>query len=205
MKLMLKLSSYSLILLLLWTAAPVSSKSNSVERDSAEIRQLLEQRDNEIKELLGPKGTEYTQEQRDKIKDIINGIIDYRAMARYALRQTWDTLSTGERGNFVDLFSTIVRDQSMNKLDIYRAEVKYNKIEAHGDSAVVNTTATIDRVRTPVVYQMVYEENPGKWMVHDMTIDDVSTAESYRRQFQNIIRKKGYQHLVEVLQKRATR
>ncbi|MDX1671056.1 MAG: ABC transporter substrate-binding protein [Balneolaceae bacterium] len=205
MKYDLKIYLYPLLLLILLGTTPVDSESMTVDRDSSEIRQLLEQRDREIKELLGPEGTDYTQQQRDKLKDIINGIIDYRAMARYALQRTWDTLSTDQRDNFVDLFSTIVRDQSMNKLDIYRADVVYKEIEVNGDSARVNTTVTIDRVRTPVIYQMVYENSPGTWMVHDMVIDDVSTAASYRRQFQNIIRKKGYQHLVDVLKKRASR
>lgn len=175
------------------------------QRDSVEIRQMLEERDSEIKELLGPKGTEYTQQQRDKLKDIINNVIDYSAMARYALQETYDTLSQEQRDEFVDLFSTIIRDQSLNKLDIYRAEVTYNRINVNGDSAFVNTTALLDRVRTPVYYDLYYKEEPGQWVVTDMTIDDVSTAESYRQQFQRIIRKKGYNSLLETLRKRAAR
>lgn len=173
------------------------------QKDSTDIRELLENRDDEIKELMGPEGTEYTDEQREKLKNIINGIIDYSAMAEYALEQTYDTLEAGERSDFVDLFSSIVRDQSMNKLDIYRAEVQYEAIRVRGDSATVRTIVTLDRVRTPVYYKMVYRDTPGKWVVVDMIIDDVSTAESYRKQFQTIIRKRGYDFLVETLRKRA--
>lgn len=173
--------------------------------DSSTVRDLLEERDDEIKELMGPKGTEYTQQQRDKLKDIINGIIDYRAMAAHALQDTYDTLSTEERTEFVDLFSTIIRDQSLNKLDIYRAEIKYESITVDSDSAVVQTLAQLEKVRTPVTYHMKYEEDVKQWVVTDMIIDDVSTAGSYRRQFQNIIRKKGYDSLVETLRKRASK
>jgi phospholipid transport system substrate-binding protein len=175
------------------------------QEDSASVRELLEERDKEIKTLLGPKGTEYTDQQRQELKNIINGIIDYTAMAEYALQVTYDTLSSEQRNEFVDLFSTIIRDQSLNKLDIYRAEVTYNDIEVKGNSAVVNTTAQLEKVRTPVIYHMQYEEPNDQWVVIDMVIDDVSTAESYRRQFQNIIRKKGYDSLVETLRKRAGR
>lgn len=174
------------------------------QKSEAAVRQLLEDRDEEIKELLGPKGTEYTQEQREKLKNIINGIIDYRAMAQYALQDTYDTLSQEEREEFVDLFSTIIRDQSLNKLDIYRAEVKYEEISVEGDEAEVRTIARLEDVRTPVGYKMKYTENNG-WVVTDMVIDDVSTASSYRRQFQNIIRKKGYDSLLETLRKRAAK
>lgn len=175
------------------------------QQDSATVQQLLEQRDQEIKDLVGPKGTEYTQERREKLKDIINGIIDYEEMAKFALQGTYDTLTTEQREEFVDLFATIIRDQSLNKLDIYRADVRYESIEVNSDTAVVNTMVTLEDVRTPVIYDMKYEENSSQWVVTDMVIDDVSTAGSYRRQFQNIIRKKGYESLIETLRKRASR
>ncbi|MDX1617689.1 MAG: ABC transporter substrate-binding protein [Balneolaceae bacterium] len=177
----------------------------SAQRDSTTIRNLLEQRDKQIKELLGPEGTEYTPEKRKKIKDIVNGIIDYSAMAQHALQQTFDTLTEDQRREFVDLFSTVIRDQSMNKLDIYRAEVTYNAITVDGDTARVHTTAYLDDVRTPVIYDMRYSQPNGEWVITDMTIDDVSTAGSYRRQFQNIIRKRGYSYLVNTLKKRAAK
>jgi phospholipid transport system substrate-binding protein len=177
----------------------------SAQQDSATVRQLLEQRDDQIKSLLGPEGSEYTQQQRVQLKNIINSIVDYHSMARYALQSTYDSLTTEQREEFVDLFSNIVRDQSLNKLDIYRADVSYNSIEVTGDSALVNTIAQLKNVRTPVTYKMYYHDDKKQWFVSDMIIDDVSTAESYRRQFQNIIRKRGYDALLEILRKRATR
>lgn len=185
----------------------ISAITNPVtaQRDSSTVRELLEERDQEIKDLVGPKGTEYTQERREKLKDIINGIIDYQAMAQYALQETYDTLTTEQREEFVDLFATIIRDQSLNKLDIYRADVRYESINVNDDTAVVKTMVTLDDVRTPVIYDMKYKNNNSQWVVTDMIIDDVSTAGSYRRQFQNIIRKKGYQSLLETLRKRASR
>lgn len=194
--------TFFFILLGTITLLPVTAWA---QLDSSTVRDLLEERDDEIKELMGPKGTDYTQQQRDKLKDIINGIIDYRAMAAHALQDTYDTLSTEERTEFVDLFSTIIRDQSLNKLDIYRAEIKYESITVDSDSAIVQTLAQLEKVRTPVTYHMKYEEDAKQWVVTDMIIDDVSTAGSYRRQFQNIIRKKGYDSLVETLRKRASK
>lgn len=197
---------FKLYLLVLCVAASGLAPSIAkAQKDSAEIRDLLDRRDREIKEIMGPKGTEYTQEQRQKLKDIINGIIDYDAMARFALQETYDTLSQDQREEFVDLFSTIIRDQSLNRLDIYRAQVVYNQIEVEGDSAFVKTTAVLDKVRTPVSYDMYYSESSGQWVITDMAIDEVSTAGSYRRQFQSIIRKKGYNSLLEILRKRAAR
>lgn len=195
----------SLLLLLLLGIAAVNPVSAVAQLDSTSVRELLDDRDRQIKDLMGPKGTEYTQEQRDKLKDIINGIIDYCAMAQQALQDTYETLSDDQKNEFVDLFSTIIRDQSLNKLDIYRAQVKYEQIIVKDSSATVETMASLEKVRTPVSYQMEFRDKKDQWVVTDLIIDDVSTAESYQRQFQRIIKKKGYDSLLETLRKRAAR
>jgi len=103
---------------LMFASAPGLQQTLFAQVDSSSVHQLLKERDREIKELLGPEETEYTQQQREQLKDIINGIIDYRAMAKTALAETYDTLSVDQRNEFVDLFSTIIRDQSLNRLEI---------------------------------------------------------------------------------------
>jgi len=168
-----------------------------------EIRAMLDERDEEIKELLGPKGNDYTQDQRDQLKDIINDVIDFRSMSETALGSTYDEISDEEKEEFVSLFATIIRDNSLNRLDIYRAEVTYNDITVNDGTAEVKTTAQLENVRTSVDYDMELQE--GEWYIIDMSIDDVSTAESYQRQFQSIIRQRGFDALLESLRKRAAR
>ncbi|MFO8030830.1 MAG: ABC transporter substrate-binding protein [Cyclonatronaceae bacterium] len=176
-------------------AQPASSEKEQ------EIRSILEERDRQIKELLGPKGAEYTDEQRSELRDIINDIIDYRAMAKVALNEKFQELSSEEQEEFVDLFSTIIRDQSLQQMDIYRAEIVYEDIEVDGNKAKVTTTAILDNRRIPVLYRMNCKD--GQWSITDMSIDDAWTAESYRRSFQNIIRRRGYDALITNLRKRA--
>lgn len=194
------IKTYFTILLTLGLSLSAFAQNSQEE----EIRTLMGNRDQEIKELLGPEGTEYTQEQRDRLKDIINGIIDFKAMAKETLEETYDTISAEKQDEFVNLFSTIVRDNSLNKLDIYRASVTYKLIEAGNDTARVETLAQLDDVRTPVYYEMRKNES-GEWVITDIIIDDVSTASSYNRQFQRIINRKGFNQLMESLRKRAER
>ena len=171
--------------------------------DADSIRMMLEERDVEIKTILGPEGSEYTDEQRETLKAIINGVIDFEAMSKTALEDTYNTISEESRIEFVDLFSTIIRDNSLNKLDIYRASVTYNEITIEGDEALVQTMAELDEVRTPVEYKMKLED--GNWVITDMSIDDVYTAESYNRQFQRIIARRGFDALMDSLRRRAAR
>jgi len=188
---------------LLLLVALMSTNLIYAQNADQEIKDLLESRDDQIKELMGPEGTEYSDAQRAELKEIINGIIDFEAMAKEALDDTYNTISEEQRNEFVDLFSTIVRDQSLNKLDIYRAKVTYTNITANGDQARVETLAELDDVRTPVNYEM--EKNGDEWVITDMEIDDVSTAGSYNRQFQRIINQKGFDSLMNSLRKRADR
>jgi len=175
----------------------------ALQNDKEQLRQMLKERDSQIKTLLGPSGSDFSQEQRDEIKEIINGIIDFRSMAAFALDETYNTISSEDREEFVSLFSTIVRDQSMNRLDIYRADVNYEEITVNGSNALVKTIATLDNTRIPVDYTL--KKDGSGWVITDMIIDRVSTAESYNRQFQSIIRQRGFDALLQSLRRRAAR
>ena len=188
-----------LIALSFMIGASALAVNNSDKKD--EIRNFLKERDKEIKELVGPKGTGHTESQRENLKDIINGVMDYASMAEYALQSTFDDLSDDQKEEFIDIFSTIVRDQSLNSLDIYRADVEYIDINVNENTATVETIAILENVRTPVSYEI--SERDESWVITDMSIDNVSTAESYRRSFQNIIRRRGYDALLSSLKRRA--
>lgn len=188
----------NLVIILLFAGSSLFAQSTEID-----IRSMLDDRDDEIKELLGPKGVQYTQEQRDQLKDIINDVIDFRSMAQKALGDTYSEISEDKREEFVSLFATIIRDNSLNRLDIYRAEVTYNNIDVNDNSVKVHTIAELENVRTSVDYQM--ERKNGEWFITDMSIDEVSTVESYNRQFQSIIRQRGFDALLQSLQRRAAR
>jgi phospholipid transport system substrate-binding protein len=189
----------SILIIILVSMASVHA-SPAKER---EIKNILEERDLQIKDLLGPEGSEHTDEQREQLRDIINEMMDYRQMARYALAEKFDELSRHEQDEFVDLFSRIIRDQSLQRLDIYRAEVIYDMITVDGDDAKVSTTAILNDTRIPVHYRMRIRD--GEWVIADLSIDNAWTAESYRRSFQNIIRRRGYDALIDNLRRRADR
>lgn len=169
--------------------------------DATAIRQLMERRDRQIKTLLGPSGSTYTESQREQLKEIINGIMDYDAMARIALQESYNAATPAQRTEFVKLFSQVIRDQSLAKLDVYRAQVVYDKITSDGQKAKVETTAILNNVRTPVWYAL--EKRGTGWVITDMAVDNVSTAESYRRSFQSVIRRRGFDGLLENLRRRA--
>lgn len=164
-----------------------------------EIRQMLEERDQEIKSILKGR-TEYTEQQRERLKELINGVIDFRAMAQTALGPHWDTLGTDRQDRFVEVFRDVVRAQSMGDLGVYNSKVTFDQITVHGDSAYVRTTTEYEDTKTPVEYVLMRQGDT--WLAKDIIVDEVSTAEGYARSFQSVMRKRGFAALMGALEKK---
>ncbi|GIV60052.1 MAG: ABC transporter substrate-binding protein [Rhodothermaceae bacterium] len=193
------LNKSGLLLLLIVGAFWLPARHALAQDRAREVRALLEQRDREIKALLGDKET-FTDRQREQLKDVINANIDFAAMGRAALGKYWDELTPAQRAEFVEVFSDIVRAHSLSNLDAYRSKVTYDEITVEGNRAHVVTTTTYNEVEMKIEYELGYHD--GQWWVHDIILDDVSTAEGYARSFQSLIRKRGFEVLMERLRER---
>ncbi|NNF03344.1 MAG: ABC transporter substrate-binding protein [Rhodothermales bacterium] len=173
----------------------------SAQNAEQTIRAELEKRDQRIKSELGQG--EIGSAQRDTLKVLINGFIDFESMAAEALGPHWTDLTDAERTEFVDVFSEIVRHQSLGDLDVYRSSVTYDRITVDGNTAHVVSTTTYKDVPTIVEYHMTLTDDG--WRARDIVLDDVSTVEGYSRSFQTFVRKKGFAALMDNLNKRLER
>ena len=178
-------------LLALFTAAPAHAQT-----PEQEIRQMLEQRDQQIKSIL-QGDTTFTDQQREELKTLINGLIDFEAMGRQALGPFWNDLTEEQRAEFVDVFRDIVRSQSLADLEVYNSKVTYDEITVEGDSAYVVTTTSYQGTSANVEYDLARQDTT--WLAEDIIVDDVSTTQSYARSFQTVIRKRGFDALMESL------
>jgi phospholipid transport system substrate-binding protein len=185
------------VLLLSMGLTPACAQGESAT--TADIRQMLERRDQQIKAIL--RGTdEYTAEQRAELKTLINGVVDFEAMGRRALGPHWEDLSAEQQDEFVAVFRDVVRAQSMSDLGVYNSKVTYDQIEAQGDSAFVRTQTKYKGRTTPVEY--VLQRRGGEWQAEDIIVDGVSTAEGYARSFQTVVRQRGFETLMKSLRKK---
>jgi phospholipid transport system substrate-binding protein len=170
-----------------------------VSAQEAVIRQLIVQRDREIKSLLGDK-VELTEAEREKLKVLVNGAIDFERMGKDALGAEWSRLTPAQHSEFVNLFSEIVKGQSLADLEIYRLDVTVGAIAVTKDSAHVETTTFYKEKPMKVEYALGFREN--EWRVDDIILDGVSTTEGYARSFQTYVRKRGFDALMANLQKK---
>jgi phospholipid transport system substrate-binding protein len=166
------------------------------------ILRMIQERDREIKAVLGDRET-LTGAQREELRELINQGIDFGEMGRTALGPHWEDLAETQQNEFVDVFSRIVREQSLADLDVYRAHVSYDDVTVHNNTARATTSTTYRNVSTTVGYDLIKKDDA--WYVTDIIIDNVSTAEGYARSFQNVIRRRGFDALMTSLHQRLER
>ncbi len=200
----IRLHTHTVLLTLLFVSAVVPSAivPAAMARQATEseaIRDMLEERETEIKAILG-QDDELSEAQMDALREAVNSMFDFGAMGRAALGRHWDELPEARQQEFVAVFSEIVRYQSLGDVDIYRAAVTYEDITVSGNEAHVMTTTVYKEVPTTVEYKLQRADNT--WLATDVILDEVSTVEGYSRSFQSYIRKRGFDALMDNLNKR---
>jgi phospholipid transport system substrate-binding protein len=157
-------------------------------------RQVIE------KALDALKETGSTAEaRRQKVKRIVDPYFDYQEMAKRSLGPAWGKLSSGQRQEFVALFSQLLEASYSDKIEKYaqRVQINYTGEILEGDYAEVRTVVVKANDRIPLNYRLMNEG--GTWKVYDVIIEGVSLVSNYRSQFSRIIHESGYAELVKRL------
>ncbi len=177
----------------------LSIQTGYAQQTRADIQLMLRNRDGIIKKLVGTDDA-IPASQKEKLRNVINDFIDFRSMGKAALGRHWKKLSPDQQTEFIDVFSRVVRSNSIADLDVYRSDVTYGDIQVTGQEAHVMTTITYKEVPTTVAYDLIYIDST--WRASDIILDEVSTVKGYSRSFQSLIRKKGFDELMKRLRKK---
>jgi phospholipid transport system substrate-binding protein len=142
-------------------------------------------------------------ERRARIRAAIEKRFDFVEMAKRSLGIHWNKRTPDEQNEFVSLFSDLLEDTYIRKIESYEDEkVSYVGESQEGSYARVETR--IERAtgaEMPVEY-MIFQRG-DKWEVYDVIIEGVSLVLNYRSQFNKIILSTSYGDLVERLRKKA--
>ncbi len=141
-------------------------------------------------------GDSISDEAREALKDVINRLIDFRELSRRALRRHWAARTPEEQDQFVAVFRDLIRNSSVQKLEIYQADsITYQPAETDGDRSRVVTIAYKGRSDVEIVYLM--HKVADAWMVYDVVIDDSSTLRTYQDSFQREINSTSYEAMYD--------
>jgi len=120
-------------------------------------------------------------------------------MAKRSLAQNWNKRTPEEQKEFVSLYSDLLENAYIRKIEKYEDEkVVYGEEKTEGTYASVKTNiVTTKEVSIPIEYRLVREDS--QWKVYDVVIEGVSLVNNYRNQFNSILRSGSYEDLVKRL------
>lgn len=153
----------------------------------SEVQKLLKERIDIVVSLLQKKDMD-KKEKDEQIIETVRPIFDFRQMAKLSLgKKYWPGLDKEKQTAFTDLFIARMQESYLEKLDLYsNEEIVYEeplevKNKIHVPVRLVSKDNSID-----MLYKF-YRSNPG-WMIYDVEIEGVSVIQTYRTQFDGILK-----------------
>jgi phospholipid transport system substrate-binding protein len=144
-------------------------------------------------------------ERRKMLRSTLSERFDWEEMAKRSLAGHWLSLTDEEKKEFVPLFTDLLENTYMNRIENYSGDkVTYDAERVKGDYGLVKVTIfTVKQVEIPVVYKM--KKKDPEWIIYDVSIEGVSLVNNYRQQFDSIILSSSYQGLVEKLREKVAK
>jgi phospholipid transport system substrate-binding protein len=163
---------------------------------------------NRISKLLrtkAPKGSAKDKKIQEQLSQEVNAFINFPELAKRSLHQHWDKRTPAQQEEFVNLLRDLIENNYLKQL---RKNLKYKlKVGAEklrGATASVMTTVEVKKKRrveeVTIEYRM--QRVKGRWMVYDVVTDDVSIVKNYRAQFNRIIKRNSYEHLLKKMRRK---
>jgi phospholipid transport system substrate-binding protein len=188
-------------LILLFMLAPVH-----VAWAGAPTDQLRDGVDRVFKILRDPAmaGDANATQRRSAILTAAGTIFDFGEMAKRSLGPHWATRTPAERTQFVALFTDLMQQSYISKVDQHGgAKMVFRGETVDGDFASVRTTIPLSNGNEmPLEYRMHTAD--ARWQVYDLSIDGISLVSNYRSQFNKVIRTDSYETLVTRLKSHQT-
>ena len=139
--------------------------------------------------------------KRTQMSTVINKRFDFRAMSQRTLATNWKKTTDDEKQQFVGLFSQLIENSYVGKIESYTNEkVDYPGEKVKGRKAVVETLIITSSADIPVNYK-VYQKG-DQWLVYDVIIEGVSLISNYRSSYQEIVKKEGFDGLLTKMQEK---
>jgi phospholipid transport system substrate-binding protein len=145
------------------------------------------------------KADDRRQERRAAVRKVAIEVFDVQETARRALGPHWQQRTPAEREEFVQLFADLLERTYIAKIDLYGGErLKFTDERVDGDLAIVRARV-LTRQGTEVPVEGRMHKRADRWLIYDVTIENISLINNYRSQFDRIIRTSSYTELVKRL------
>lgn len=163
-----------------------------------------------VRGLIGQKvvkGTPEAKAHDEKLKVVIDPLMEFDKLSERSLRKHWPTLSPDQKAEFILLFRELVFQSYLSKVRSANEDysIVYEDEEAKGrKAAAVTAIAKTRKAEIELVFHLV-ARSAKVWVAEDIVIDEVSLVENYREQFNKIIAEDGFAALLTKMRKKLTK
>ena len=134
--------------------------------------------------------------RRDLLRAEIRPVFDFREMAKRSLGTHWRGRTEEERQQFVQLFTELLENSYLGKIESYKGEqIRYVRERVDPPYAEVGTLiVTAKEQEIPLDYRLLRDGD--RWRIYDVVIEGISLVNNYRSQFASILQKSSFDELV---------
>ena len=144
------------------------------------------------------------KERQTKLRSLVSDNFDFTAMSRSALGFHWKDLNDQQKQEFTQVFTSFLEDSYLSRIQDFSG-LKVNYLAAtqlDPQSYEVKTTIEQTEGKAPVQVNYMLRQANAKWLIYDVTVDNISIAANYRNQFNRVMNNGGYDTLIADLKRK---
>ncbi|HUO62962.1 MAG TPA: ABC transporter substrate-binding protein [Terriglobales bacterium] len=187
----------NIIMAVLLASAGSAAAAGPTETVQVAVQRVFSQQDGSAVKKVS------TAERRADIRKVAESLFDFQEMSRRSLGPAWDTVSPAEQDEFVRLFTSLIANAYMGKIEQYTGEpITYEAEHVDGDEASVRSRVVTPKGSEVGIEYRLYRA-PDRWAVYDINVDGVSLVGSYKAQFNRLLQRGSFADLLKQLRQKA--
>ena len=180
----------------------IATDALAQEKVADEPRNIVETNNAKIKVLVMESKTD--DELKDGVRALMGEFVHFERFGQLCLGKRWKTLKPDQQKLYLGEFKNLLQRTYLRRFKRgreftleFREETRYSEKK---DRAEVKTTIIAKDVTADVDYRFFLEE--GAWKAYDIVVDEVSIMRNYRKSFIKVLKKDGFDALIEKMQKK---
>jgi phospholipid transport system substrate-binding protein len=187
----------NIVMVALLASAGIAAAAGPTETVQGAVQKVFTHQD-------GPAvRTVSTAERKADIRKVAESLFDFQEMSRRSLGTAWGSVSPAEQEEFVRLFTNLVANAYMGKIEQYAGEpITYLDERVNGDEASVRSRVVTPKGSEVGIEYRLYRA-ADRWAVYDINVDGVSLVGSYKAQFNRLLQRGSFAELLKQLRQKA--
>lgn len=172
------------------------------EKAADEPLKIVETNNGKIKVLVMESKTD--DELKDGVRLLMGEFVHFERFGQLCLGKRWKKLTPAQQKLYLAEFKNLLQRTYLRRFKRgrdfsleFREDTRYSEKK---DRAEVKTTIIAKDVTADVDYRFFLEE--GAWKAYDIVVDEVSIMRNYRKSFIKVLKKDGFDTLIEKMQKK---